>query len=156
MTERNFGRLRAGEAKAQATNRRARWIVIVAAVVAAGCATTSGELAPNAPAALKEKVVAERANARWQALIERDYAKAYTFFSPASRETTPLARYREQIQAIEYRAVKIDKVECVEAVCKVKLTLTYDFPPAKARGVVTPLDEDWIIDKGQAWFVFRG
>jgi hypothetical protein len=156
MTERNFGRLRAREAKAQASNWRAWWIAAIAAVVAAGCATTSGGLAPDSPAAMKEKVVAERANARWQALIERDYGKAYAFFSPASREATSLSKYQAQIQAIEYRAVKVDKVECVEAVCKVMLTLTYDFPPAKVRGVVTPLDEDWIIDKGQAWFVFRG
>jgi hypothetical protein len=34
--------------------------------------------------------------------------------------------------------------------------VTYDYPPAKVRGVVTPLDEDWIIDQGQSWFVFRG
>jgi len=52
--------------------------------------------------------------------------------------------------------VKIDKVECAAEVCNVKLTLTYDYPPAKTTGVVTPLDENWIIDRGQAWFVFRG
>ena len=129
---------------------------VVAAVVAAGCATTGGGLAPDSPAAMKEKVVAERANARWQALIERDYGGPTRIFSPASREATSLSKYQAQIQAIEYRAVTIDKVECVAEVCKVMLTLTYDFPPAKARGVVTPLDENWIIDQGQAWFVFRG
>ena len=52
--------------------------------------------------------------------------------------------------------MNIDKVECVAEVCNVKLTLTYDYPPAKVKGVVTPLDESWIIDQGQAWFVFRG
>jgi hypothetical protein len=124
--------------------------------LAAGCATTSGGLAADSPAAAKEKVVAERANARWQALIERDYGKAYAFLSPASRETTSLSKFQEQIRAIEYRAVTVEKVECAAEVCKVMLKLTYDFPTAKIRGVVTPMDENWIIDQGQAWFVFRG
>ena len=82
MTERNFGRLRAREAKAQASSWRAWWIATVAAIVAAGCAATGGGLAPDSPAAMKEKVVAERANARWQALIERDYGKAYAYLQP--------------------------------------------------------------------------
>ena len=65
-------------------------------------------------------------------------------------------RSRRRSRPIQYRAVKIDKVECAAEVCTVKLTLTYDYPPAKTKGVVTPLDENWIIDQGQAWFVFRG
>jgi hypothetical protein len=113
-------------------------------------------LAKDSPAALKEKVVGERANARWQALIKRDYKGAYAFLSPASRETTSLPTFQARFEAAEYRAVAIEKIECAEEVCKVMLKLTYDLPPAKVRGVVTPLDEDWIIDQGQAWFVFRG
>ena len=105
---------------------------------------------------MKEAVVAERATARWQALIKRDYNGAYAYFSPSSREATTLSNFQTRIAAIEYRAVSIDKVECVAEVCKVKLTLTYDYPPGKIKGVVTPLDESWIIDQGQAWFVFRG
>ena len=115
-----------------------------------------GGLAKDSPPAVKEAAVAERAKARWQALIKRDYERAYTYLSPASREATTLAKFQTRIANMEYRAVNVDKVECVAEVCNVKLTLTYDYPPAKARGVVTPLDESWIIDQGQAWFVFRG
>ena len=63
---------------------------------------------------------------------------------------------RRKVAPIEYRSVNIDKVECVAEVCTVKLTLTYDYPPGEGEGVVTPLDENWIIDQGQAWFVYRG
>lgn len=128
---------------------------LVVGMLAAGCATDSG-LKADSPAALKEKVVAQRAEARWQALIQRDYKGAYEYLSRASRETTSLEKFQAKIQAIEYRAVTIDRVECTGEVCKVTLKLTYDFQPAKARGVVTLLDEDWIIDQGGAWFVFRG
>ncbi len=137
-------------------NRRAGVVSLIAAALVAGCATGGGNLAKDSPAAMKEAVVAERAKGRWQSLIKRDYEGAYTYFSPSSREATSLANFQTRIAAIEYRAVSIDKVECVAEVCKVYLTLTYDYPPAKVTGVVTPLDESWIIDQGQAWFVFRG
>ena len=128
--------------------------VAVAAVVA-GCASLGG-LSKDSPAAEKESAVAERAKARWQALIKRNYQEAYGFLSPASRDATSLAAYQSKIAAIDYRSVSVNKVECAAEVCTVKLTLTYDYAPGKAKGVVTPLDENWIIDKGQAWFVYRG
>lgn len=131
-------------------------LVAFGAVVVAGCAAMGGGLEKESPTAVKEAAVAERAKARWEALIRRDYEGAYAYFSPSSREATTVAKFEAAIRAIEYRAVAIEKVECVAEVCKVMLKVTYDFPPAKATGVVTLLDESWIIDRGQAWFVFRG
>lgn len=133
--------------------RGALWLAVV--VGAVGCATT-GSLTKDTSPEAKQAAVAARVNARWQALIERNYKGAYAFLSPASRETVSLSKYQERIEAIEYRAASIEKIECAEEVCKVNLRVTYDFPPAKIQGVVTPLDENWIIDQGQAWFVFRG
>jgi hypothetical protein len=126
------------------------------AVAVGGCAALGGGLTKDTPAAAKEAAVAERANARWQALIKRDYEGAYQYLSPASRETTSVSQFQTKIAAIQYRAVTVDKVECAAEVCKVKLSLTYDYPPAKAKGVVTLIDESWIIDQGQAWFAYRG
>lgn len=128
----------------------------VVAVAVGGCALLGGGLAKDAPPAVKEAAVAERANARWQALIKRDYEGAYKYSSPASREATPLDKFQSRIQFVQYRTVTIDKVDCVAEACNVKLTLTYDYPPAKAKGIVTLLEENWIIDQGQAWFVLRG
>jgi len=131
-------------------------IVAMVAMVVAGCAAMGGGLDKGSPAAVKEAAVAERAKARWQLLIKRDYEGAYAYFSPSSREATTLSKFEASIRTIEYRAVTIDKVECAAEACKVTLKLTYDYPPAKVTGVVTLLDENWIIDRGQAWFVFRG
>lgn len=150
MNERWYSRPR------RSSLRRAGWIAGVAAASLAGCAAGGGKLAPDSPVALKEKVVAERANARWQALIKRDYAAAYAFFSTASRATISLENYQARFESAEYKAVTIEKVECEAEACQVLVRLTYDLPPAKARGIVTPLVESWIIDQGQAWFVFRG
>jgi hypothetical protein len=126
------------------------------AVVVAGCAAVGGGLEKESSAAVKEVAVAERAKARWQLLIKRDYEGAYAYFSPSSRDATTLPKFEARLREIEYRAVAVDKVECVAEACKVTLTLTYDYPPAKVQGVVTRLEESWIIDRGQAWFVFRG
>jgi len=131
-------------------------IIAGGVLVVAGCAAVGGGLEKESPAAVKEAAVAERAKARWQLLIKRDYEGAYAYFSPSSREATTLPKFEAAIRAIEYRAVTIEKVECAAEACKVVLMLTYDYPPAKAKGVVTLLDESWIIDRGQAWFVFRG
>lgn len=130
-------------------------LAVAFAALLAGCAS-SGGLSKDSSATDKESAVAERAKARWQALIKRNYQEAYGFFSPASKDTTSLATYQAKMAGMDYRSVSIDKVECVAEVCTVKLTLTYDYPQAKAKGVVTPLDESWVIDKGQAWFVYRG
>ena len=132
-----------------------RCVGLMAVALLAACAAMGG-LSKDSPAAAKEAAVAERANARWQALIKRNYEEAYGFFSASSKEATTLARFQAKVGPMQYRSVKIDKVECAAEVCTVRLTLTYDYPPAKATGVVTPLDENWIIDRGQAWFVFRG
>jgi len=48
----------------------------------------------------------------------------------------------------------VDAVECEGELCKVKIKLTFD--RARMKGIVTPLDETWIIEQGQFWFVYRG
>jgi hypothetical protein len=129
-----------------------RWIVVAVALVA-GCAGVGG-LSADAPAAVKNEAVAERAKARWQRLIDRDLAGAYEYLSPASRETMPLDLYKAKHKVGMYRSVNIDGVDCQADTCTVKLSLTYDYK--KIKGVTTPLEEKWIITQGQAWFVDRG
>jgi hypothetical protein len=120
---------------------------------AAGCATTGGLTKDSSPEA-KQAAVSARANGRWQALIARDYKGAYAYFSPASREAVSLSRYQERIEAIEYRAATIERVECEAEVCRVFLRLTYDFLRRRPRGHAAR--RKLIINQGQAWFVFSG
>ena len=37
--------------------------------------------------------------------------------------------------------------------CKVQMIVTYDM--AKMKGIPTPLAEEWIIENGNAWYVYR-
>jgi predicted small secreted protein len=118
----------------------------------AGCASMSGggkDLAPEA----KQALVSERINARWNALIKGDLDRAYAFMSAGSQEAMPLTLYKEKIKPGMWRAAKIDSMNCDAEICQVKMTLTYDHKMMK--GIQTPFQETWILEKGNAWYVYR-
>ena len=127
-------------------------LAVLLAASLAGCASMSGggkDLAPEA----KQALVTERINARWNALIKGDLDQAYTFMSAGSQEAMPLEVYKAKIKPGMWRAVKIDSMHCEAEICQVKMTLTYDHRMMK--GVQTPFQETWILEKGNAWYVYR-
>ena len=140
----------------RACARRILWAVAAAvAVLAAACGTTGGNLTKDTPVESKQLVVRERSEARWQAIIKGDYPAAYAFLSPASKEIVKLGTFEAQLKGVvKYTGIKIDRVNCEAAACKVKLWLTYDHK--MMNGVTTPAEEAWIIDGGQAWYVWPG
>jgi hypothetical protein len=110
-------------------------------------------LTADSPAEQKEASVRERAQARWQALIVGDVAKAYEYLSPATRDTMSLDQYRGRIRVGMHRVAKVESVKCEAEVCKVTMSITFDHRLMK--GIVTPLDETWILEKGRFWFLYR-
>jgi hypothetical protein len=124
------------------------------AVIVAGCAGVGG-ITPDTPADVKVASVSERAQARWQALVDGDWGRAYGYISPATREVLTLDSYRGAFGgAIKYTKARVEKVECEAEACRVRMQITYDHPWMK--GVTTPIDESWILDKGQFWYLYRG
>ena len=132
---------------------------IVALAVAAGCATTGGGLTKDSPPEAKVAAVKERSSARWEALIRGDKDTAYTYLSPGTRQMMTLEQYRARPQAINFKAVQVEKVDCATETCEVGLMLTYDFLPARgttrAQGVTTYVQEPWVLENGQAYFAWR-
>lgn len=112
----------------------------------AGCATVSVDSA-------RERMVTERAQARWQVLMKGDVEGAYQFLSAGSKAAISLDAYKAKIRPGMWRGAKVEKVECEAEICKVLMQITYDTKPMK--GVQTPLDESWIIEKGSAWYIYR-
>lgn len=138
-----------GENSAPAVKRAASYLMVaVLAAVTAACAT----LGPDSPNEEKVKVVTERAQARWNAIIGKDFAAAYEYMSPASRATVTPAGFKTIASRLNYRIAKVREVTCEGQTCLVKLTITYD--TSIMPGVRTPLEESWSIDKGQAWYVW--
>lgn len=120
-----------------------------AVVVLFGCAT----LGPNSAPEAKQAAVTERAKARWNAELKGDLDASYTFLSPATRQVVSLATYKTRGQATRLKAAEVESVKCEGAACRVRVLVTYDHRLMK--GITTPIEEDWIIEDGQAWYVHR-
>jgi hypothetical protein len=130
------------------------WIAVLLAVAVAGCASLpGGGISKDSPPEAKRVVVTERVNARWELLIKGDVDRAYAFMSTGSQAAYPLNLYKAKIRPGNWRAAKIDSIDCEAELCKVKVVLTYDHRMMK--GVQVPLEESWIIEKGTAWYVFQ-
>ena len=114
----------------------------------AACASISVDSPPEA----KQKLVAERAQARWELLLKGDVEGAYQYLSAGSKAGTPLALYKAKIKPI-WRKAKVDKVDCEAEVCKVWMLVTYDYKTMK--GIETPFPETWIIENGTVGYVYR-
>lgn len=134
-------------------SRRARLAGLCAALCAAalaGCATT--------PATL-EDVVRERAQARWDALLKGDLQRAYGYISPGGRAVVPFDTYRGRIgAAVSWKSAQVTSVVCETLEkCSVSVNVTY-VPAIRRSGIgtiVRSLDETWVLDAGQWWFVYR-
>ena len=122
--------------------------VVVLAVLAAACAT----LGPSSPNEEKVKVVSERAQARWKAIIGKDFAAAYEYLSPKSRATVTPAGFKAIASRLAYRAAELKDVTCEVETCKVTFLITYDAKLMKE--VHSLLEESWVFDGGQAYMVW--
>jgi len=112
------------------------------------CATLTGDSSNER----KVKAVEERASARWKAIIDKNFEAAYGYLSPASRATVTQLGFKAAASRLQYRNAKVKEVACAESLCSAKIELTYDTKMMK--GVHTPIEESWIIDRGQAWYVW--
>ncbi len=125
------------------------WLAVGLALGLTGCASLSADSA----AEQKQKVVAERAQARWNVLIKGDVEAAYQFLSTGSKAATPVAMYKAKIKPGLWREAKVGKIDCEAEICKVVMLVTYD--TRRMKGIETPVDETWVIEKGSAWYVYR-
>jgi hypothetical protein len=140
----------AGRVKAVVPSLRwLAWVVLGSVVGLTGCAT----LTPDSSPEQKQKVVSEKAQARWDALIKGDVDAAYQFLSVGSKTATPLAMYKAKIKPGLWREAKVDKIDCEREICKVTVLVTYDYKAMK--GIQTPVPETWIVENGSAGYVYR-
>jgi hypothetical protein len=123
------------------------WLALGVGLV--GCAGISADSSAEA----KQRLVSERAEARWQALIKGDVDAAYQFLSAGSKAATSLAAYKAKVKPGLWRKAKVDKVKCEAEICKADVTVTYDY--RNVKGLDSPVPETWIIENGSAWYVYH-
>lgn len=141
--------------------------VTLMAALAAGCAHLNPELAAPADVTqasaqwldAQKSVIADRAKARWQALIDGDFERAYAFESPARRSVLSLQQYRGNFgNSVPWQLATVKSVEYdPDNVARVLLEIEYQ-PLVKgaenARGI-RQMAERWLYSDGGWWYISR-
>jgi hypothetical protein len=141
--------------KGIARNGQKVWIWGLAALsslMLLACATPGGVTAES-PADVKKAAVSERAKSRWQAVIAGDADKAYGYLSSGSKAVTSLDSFKARARLVGFRAADLESAVCEPEVCKVKFRVTLDHRLMK--GLSSEVEETWVLEKGQYWYVWR-
>lgn len=122
-----------------------------AVIAAAGCASGGGF--GTSP----EQIVVERARARWDALVDQNWAAAYDYMTPAYRAIVPLKSFRSQFSGpARWEDVKVTGAKCEEKRCVVNVAVSVRLllPAHLDRVDTTNIEETWVLEDGQ-WFKFE-
>lgn len=136
--------------------RMKRIIALTAALPLAAVMLLSGCQQPQPE---PEEIVAERAQARWDLMIERDFEKAWDYYSPGFRDTTPRQEFSEDMKRRPIRWYEADvlSVECDGDRCLAEVEVVYRAiaaPHGQSRiRLNRKLEENWIRLRGQWWYV---
>lgn len=118
-----------------------------------GCAGTGG--GSTSPAQIEpQKLVAELAAARWDAMIKGDFAKAYDFLSPGMRTVMSLDLYKARNHGGgNWKKSNVESVSCEQDQCKVVMAIEYSYRDMKS--IETRLEENWSRQDGKWWYIPR-
>ncbi|MEO6423658.1 MAG: hypothetical protein ABIR84_13555 [Candidatus Nitrotoga sp.] len=125
---------------------------IILSIGILGCAGSGGSSASSEQVE-PQKMVAELAAARWEALIKGDIAKAYTFLSPGTRDVMSLDLYKAKIRSGNWKKANVDSVSCEHDQCKASIAIEYGYRDIKS--LETRLEENWLRQNGKWWYVPR-
>ncbi len=119
---------------------------VLTAAALAGCAAAG-------TAKSDKDIVAQRAQERWDLLVKNDFAGAYKYLSPGSREVVTADAYAAGFRRKFWSDAKVDQVSCqVSDACEVDVWIEY-----QNRGIAmrTPVHEKWIRQGSNWWFVLE-
>lgn len=127
-------------------------ILIAGAAVLAACT-------PAEPPRDVTEIVAERAQARWDAVIAGEHESAYAYYTPGYREQTSAIDYTIEMRGrpVQWMDADVGEVACEDDRCTVVTEVEYRVPSAPAQlsgmGSRRPVEETWIRIDGNWWFV---
>jgi len=121
----------------------------------------TGDAGTTNESAARRAVLEQRVNARWEALIRRDFAAAYAFTSPAYREAFSLDAFKRNFgsgrvawQLIEVVSVDFEGDDA--ATVGIKIHIVYHDPQTqKPIDMATHDQESWVYADGQWWYPVR-
>ena len=127
------------------------WMIALCATLLAACATTDQKPSP-------EQHVQERAQARWDALLDDRIEEAYGYFAPGYRTGLSLADYHRRLagRRILYTGAAVTGSTCSETNCKVQITVDFAvmsaLPGVPRMDSTSPVEEDWVFTTGD-WYL---
>lgn len=133
-------------------NRCSLVAAALAALVLAACG-------PQEPPRPDHEIVAERAQARWDALLAQDYEAALAFYTPGFQEQTPVAAFTADMSTrpVQWVSARHRTSTCDGDRCAVEMLVGYRIPSAPAQlsgmGNERPVEETWIRIDDRWWFV---
>ena len=125
----------------------------LAALLAAGALALAGCAALQPQTA--EQVVAERAEARWTALIDGDPDIAWEYTQPGYRAVVTKKQYSRRFGgAGQWTGAQVHGVTCQAERCTVKVRLTSRVlvPKFMGKEITGFFDETWVREDGQWWY----
>lgn len=105
-----------------------------------------------------EELVADRAQARLDSIVARDFAAAWEFHPPGFREKLPLQEFiiSRNSRPVRWLGGEVTAVECREDICDVALAIK--FRPLGGDAAFQRLElsqnisERWVNVSGQWWY----
>lgn len=117
-------------------------IAILGVILLSSCATV-----PATP----EDAVAIRAQQRLDALIAGDFAKAYSYATPAYRKSISLGRHQAKVAGSGmWTSGTVKSVTCKTNVCDVTVLVGYEMVKLDLKNT-RPMEQRWIKSDGQWW-----
>lgn len=112
-----------------------------------------------ASAPTRDEIIAERAQARWDALLAGDFESAYAFLTPGVRSTMTATdmEIEFRLRRVQYLSAEYLDHGCADQVCTVKIRVGFRV----AKPVVgmkeweseSTAEEQWILSGGQWWYL---
>jgi hypothetical protein len=127
-----------------------------AEVVPAAPTTTPAAEVVQAQRAVLEK----RVTAKWDALIHRDFATAYSFTSPAYRKLYSLDAFKSGFgDKVAWRRIEVVNVDFKgddAATVGINIYVAY-YPPQAERAIdmQSYVQEPWVLVDGQWWYLVK-
>ncbi len=139
-------------------NSPVRCAALAAALTAAllaGCASSPKTAAIDETA---EVQVGARAQQRWQALIDGDWATAYSLLTPGYREVNTVDAYRANFagSTVKWTSTSIHSVDCdTPQRCTARINVSYELEggmPGVSRVASTQMIEETWLQVRSGWY----
>jgi len=105
-----------------------------------------------------EEIVADRAQARWDAMVEGDFEKVWEFFSPGFRDQSSRSVFAVDYarRPMRWDSARVVSVDCQDRRCETETEVSYTVTggPGTLAGMqnTRSVDNVWIEIDGQWWY----